>query len=191
MLTRLLEHKEAAAFAAAASVYISYKMSGVTTDSRIVRANSGTMPACLENQTSAPKVATSSSVLRRRPSWETKFEGPELSTEMIQSVNEGAKSRLQRRPSWAEKFVGEGYSVDNLSAVLVATASSPSSSTSMVRFGIHKPTTEHSKQFIAPPHASATTNLSPIAIFEDAIHEVGYPNGDPFPNAESGLFLML
>jgi hypothetical protein len=191
-MLRLLEHKEAAAFAAAASVYISYKMSGVTTDSRIVRANSGTMPACLENQTSAPKVATSSSVLRRRPSWETKFEGPELSTEMIQSVNEGAKSRLQRRPSWAEKFVGEGYSVDNLSAVLVATASSPSSSTSMVRFGIHKPTTEHSKQFIAPPHASsATTNLSPLAIFEDAIHEVGYPNGDPFPNAESGLFLML
>ena len=59
--------------------------------SRLVRAFSGTaLPDDKEE---------SDGRLKRRPSWNTKFEGPEVPPELEKALNEGAEKRLVRRPS--------------------------------------------------------------------------------------------
>lgn len=65
---------------------------------RIVRAHSGVAPPDMN-------------VLQRRPSWEAKFEGHEISQAVetsigssLSKIDEAGAQRLQRRPSWASKF---------------------------------------------------------------------------------------
>ena len=60
---------------------------------RLVRAFSGeAVPGEEGTQASA-------SSLTRRPSWETKFEAPEVPAGLDKALDEGAQQRLKRRPS--------------------------------------------------------------------------------------------
>ena len=60
---------------------------------RLVRAFSG---EAVPGEEGTPASASS---LTRRPSWETKFEAPEVPAGLDKALDEGAQQRLKRRPS--------------------------------------------------------------------------------------------
>ena len=83
-----------------------------------VKAALGAVGLCAAYWASRPvsvvQAASDAPRLKRRTSWEAKFEGHEgaepsvdqMVKESVAAVNKGAATRLKRRPSWEAKFVG-------------------------------------------------------------------------------------
>jgi len=96
----------AVAIAGGAWVYLTPMQSS----SRLLRAQSGSNPP-------------DDTRLRRRPSWEHKFEAPEMDVELVKKdLNASAERRLQRRPSWASKFEAPDMNVEQVKKEINASA---------------------------------------------------------------------
>lgn len=103
--------KEILAVGVAGCASLAYLFSG-DTSSRLVKANSGTVPDGLQSMDTK---------MVRRPSWETKFAAPELSQAAKSELDGAAKARLQRRPSWSAKFEGQAGDGARLQATTTLT----------------------------------------------------------------------
>lgn len=86
------------ALAAGGALVIAGYMLNRSSKDRLVKAFSGSLPPGMDDSAEVR--------LKRRPSWEAKFEGNEVPAEVDKALNDGARVRLQRRPSWSAKFEG-------------------------------------------------------------------------------------
>ena len=162
MLARLFENKEAAVFAAAASTFIGYKLSA--SDTRLVRAHSGTVPkdlADVSRMDHTPHQTGAKGRLQR------------LETTISEAGNEFTY------PMRAQDGIKGTSMATHADARCVRAAVAGTASTSVVRYGIRTPT-----DYALRDHTSAAT------LFDEAMREATGV-GSSFREADIGFFFSL